>query len=325
MEKIMAFFMAIISFFTMLLNGGKFKVTVYENVSYGTEEVQKVDICIPKTGTKNIGLVLMLHGGSWQRGDKSEAYPVSMLKTDAEENGVMTASMNYTLIKFNDPSISIYNIYDDITAAITVCKEKAAEHGYNLNKVMLRGFSAGGHLALMYAYNNKQASPVKITSVFAESAIGSMFDRNLYYIGGSHWQTAGNGIAWAENLAVLGSNLCGHSYTIDTTNAVINENGDTLGWTETPDTIDENAEYIKTISPAESVKPDSVPTLITHGKQDNIVPFSNIQYLVNSLKANGVKYDFIVSETAGHSIKSDSAAYSKGQDKYKDYIKAYLK
>lgn len=317
--------MSFISLFFFVSNGCIYKTQTYKNISYGQENTQKVDICIPKTLGNDIGLIVMLHGGSWQRGDKSD-YSNKFMKESAEKYGVMTASMNYRLIS-PDPAntTSIYEIYDDITSVIKLCVSRAEASGKNVKKVMLRGFSAGAHLALMYSYRAKEASPVPVTCVYAESAVGSMMDRNLYYIGGSHQQSSGKGIAWAENLAILGSHLCRHTYTIDTTKAIINEKGDTLGWTDTPDTMDENAEYIHTISPAHSVTKDTVPTLLTHGKLDTIVPYSNILYLVNALKENNVKYDFITSEIKGHTLHYETEKAKEIEAKYKEYINTYLK
>lgn len=322
-EKIIAFFMAILSFFTFIANGGKYKSTDLNNISYGEEQSQKLDICIPETNSKTMGLIVMVHGGSWQRGDKN--YYTKQIKEAAEKYGVMATTVNYRLITHSEPSYTMQDIMDDITASITLCVDIAKERGITVNKVMLRGFSAGGHLALMYAYRHADESPIPVTCVFAESPIADMMDRQIYYNGGSHGLQGGSGgIAWAENLAVIGSHMCGHTYTIDTTNAVIDKEGNIFGWTETPDTMDENAEYIYTISPAHSVTENTVPTLIHHGAKDNIVPLSNVQNLVDSLKANGVKYDFIVSPYGEHG-KPDGQTSSKVESKYKQYINDYLK
>lgn len=291
LQQIIAFFMAILAFFSSLL-GLPVDTVAYTDVAYGTDERQVMDLYVPDGYDKTVGLVVMLHGGSWQRGDKS--HYAQNIANDSAEYNVACASVNYRLLKYGGP-ITLQDIYDDITASIEKAVEIAAQQGVTIDKVMMRGFSAGGHLALLYAYTQQDAWPIPVTAVYAESPVADMTDKDLY------WEET---IAWTENLCWLGSMMLDHTYTMDT--------------------FDENIEYIKTISPAQCVRADSVPTLLTHGKKDTVVPFRNAQYLIDALEQSGAEYALVISETAGHGIGTDASAVAKAERLYEQYIDNYL-
>ena len=291
LQQIVAFFMAILAFFSSLL-GLPVDTVAYTDVAYGTDERQVMDLYVPDGYDKTVGLVVMLHGGTWQRGDKS--HYAQNIANDSAEYNVACASVNYRLLKYGGP-ITLQDIYDDITASIEKAVEIAAQQGITIDKVMMRGFSAGGHLALLYAYTQQEDWPIPVTAVYAESPVADMTDKDLY------WEET---LAWAENLCWLGSMMLDHTYTMDT--------------------FDENIEYIKTISPAQCVRADSVPTLLTHGKKDTVVPFRNAQYLIDALEQSGAEYALVISETAGHGIGTDASAVAKAERLYEQYIDDYL-
>lgn len=99
---------------------------------------------------------LFVHGGSWRGGDKS-----SRAKVFAEmaEQGFVVASMNYVLC--NDKrggSHTFAEMLADIDAMVShlPCLAKAA--GISIPRIALGGSSAGGHLALLYAYDGANPS-----------------------------------------------------------------------------------------------------------------------------------------------------------------------
>lgn len=292
LQQILSFFMSILAFFVSLL-GVPVDTVAYQDIAYGTDQNQTLDLYLPDSYDKEIGLVVMIHGGTWQRGDKS--YFADDIANDSSEYNIACASINYRLISYGG-SVSMQDIYDDITAAISKCIDIAAEQGITINKVMVRGFSAGAHIALCYAYTQEDVCPLPLVAVYAVSPIADMTDLDLYYA---------DTLAWPENLCKLGSMMCGHTYTLDT--------------------FDENIEYIKTISPAQLVTSDSVPTLVFHAKQDPIVPYKNVERLFNAFAEKNPKHDIVISEIAGHGPGQDPAASEELNKLYAQYIKEYLK
>ena len=119
---------------------------LFENISYGNDERQKLDLFIHEKIKSECGPLLLIHGGGWQAGDKTHHHP------DAEyfcNKGYISASMNY---RYVDESITVYDELDDVASALEKIKNKCAEKGFAIEKVILSGGSAGAHLSLMYAY-----------------------------------------------------------------------------------------------------------------------------------------------------------------------------
>ena len=145
--------MAIVAFFASLFGIGNYgKVSTFYDVPYGSEARQTYDLVVPKGAKGETNLLLMIHGGAWVSGDKNSSRD-SLVSQSA--NGYCAAAINYTYVS---DKTDINHILDEITMALGAIKEKGNELGISINKVMLYGHSAGGNLALLYAYSRAGAS-----------------------------------------------------------------------------------------------------------------------------------------------------------------------
>jgi acetyl esterase/lipase len=90
-------------------------------------------------------LVLIIHGGSWRNGDRTQL--PSMAKRLAAA-GYVVAAIDYRLA----PTHRFPAAHDDVRAAVDYLREHASELGIDPERVVLYGRSAGGHLALLAAY-----------------------------------------------------------------------------------------------------------------------------------------------------------------------------
>ena len=111
LEKITAFFMAIINFFMSLFGlgqagGQQYNCQTFFDLSYGTHERQVVDLFVPENASGDLGLVLFIHGGAWIQGDK-ESYKGGM-EYGATNLGIATASVNYRYISDDVDLIDVY-------------------------------------------------------------------------------------------------------------------------------------------------------------------------------------------------------------------------
>ena len=129
------------------------KFSVIKDIPYGEHERHKFDLFVPKNIENKMGIILFIHGGGWSDGDKSIHYPESEFLSS---NGFLCATMNYRFVTEN---INVFSELDDISLCLKVLKEKCKEYGFNIEKTILSGGSAGGHLSLMYAYTRKENSP----------------------------------------------------------------------------------------------------------------------------------------------------------------------
>ena len=292
-EKIVAFFMSIIAFFSSLFGFGSVNENtdyVFKNLSYGKHERQVLDLRLPEDSDGEVGLVLMIHGGAWIAGDK-EAY-VGGIQTACDELGYAGATINY---RYLGKKVTIHDILDDIESALRVIKEKGAAVGIDINKVLLTGDSAGGHLSLLYAYSRSDTAPIKPVAVVSNSGPTNLADENFYI---------NNALGKEETIADLFSRCIGKDFSYA-----------------------ERALYkeeLKAVSPLYYVNAQTVPTVINHGMKDSVVPFSNAEALAAKLEECGVKYDFNIFPNSDHDLGSDSENKKIANDLLFSYIKTYL-
>ena len=113
------------------------------DLSYGDGMREKLDYFFG--GDKNGPLLIYIHGGYWQRGDKAM---YSFITEAFIKHGVSVAVINYNLT----PSVRMGQIPPQIRKSIAWCWRNAADLGFSQDKIFISGHSAGGHLtALMMA------------------------------------------------------------------------------------------------------------------------------------------------------------------------------
>ena len=286
-DKIIAFFMSIISLFMSLSGISSGKIIAFENVSYGLNGNNILDMYIPEGAEGDIGLVLMIHGGSWTAGDKAEFSKHA--KMVAANYNCATASINY---RFLSEHVTMNDLLDDITAATVKIKEIGEENGINIKKMMLTGASAGGHLSLLYAYS--RAEEAIITPVAVTNLCGPSDFTDINFL---------NSDIGKSRICVLFSWASG---------TVINE-----------ENIEDNPALLG-VSPVNYAH-TAVPTITAHGKKDLSVPFSNAQTLDEALENAGVRHDFITYEKSGHGLSDDIISKIKTYELFGQYINEYLK
>ena len=125
------------------------------NVSYGSNAQQKMDVYLPATrSTTNTKVIIMIHGGGWNTGDKADfnEYVDSLKK---REPSYAIFNINYRLA--NTPDLFPAQ-EQDVKAAIEFINSKRQEYLVS-DKFVLIGASAGAHLALLQGY--KYSAPIK--------------------------------------------------------------------------------------------------------------------------------------------------------------------
>jgi acetyl esterase/lipase len=115
------------------------------NISYSKDfqEKRNLDLYLPEDTNKK-GIIVFIHGGNWQNGDKKDWQEVAEYFC---QNGFLTASINYRLA----PQWNLPAQLEDVRLAIAYIKKKAASLGYSPQKLTICGSAAGAYLALMMA------------------------------------------------------------------------------------------------------------------------------------------------------------------------------
>lgn len=109
------------------------------DVAYGRTERQRLDCFMAGTDSPTL---VYLHGGYWQRGDKS-AY--SFVATPFVSRGVNVVVMNYTLC----PRTTVPGIVEEIRAGLAWLHHNGRQFGLSAERINVTGHSAGGHLTAM--------------------------------------------------------------------------------------------------------------------------------------------------------------------------------
>jgi acetyl esterase/lipase len=119
------------------------------DVPYGTHPRQVYDVYLPANRSNTTPVVLLIHGGAWSAGNKTElAGYVNLVRTKWPEAAIV--NMNYRLAS-NEEGIHHAEIMDDIHAAVLHIVAAADNYSISTNVAML-GVSAGAQLAMIYSY-----------------------------------------------------------------------------------------------------------------------------------------------------------------------------
>ncbi len=263
---------------------------IHKNVSYGEGAQNVLDIYIPKEAyeREENGFVLFIHGGSWMGGDKEEeALRCRILAS----RGYIAASMNYTLFsEENAESYTVFSVLDEIDASLSKVKSFAAERGIHVDKAATAGYSAGAHLAMLYAYSRAESAPLEI--VFTASMAGPA-DISPEI--------------WGEDMAKrIGTILTGKEITSE-----MLESG-------------EGVALLSSVSPTAFIGENAPPSLITQGGKDNIVPPANADSLIEKFTAFSVPYDYVYLKRSDHSLLQNPFGHLSYYKLLLKYARAYF-
>ena len=108
-----------------------------EYVSSGGER-RSLDLYLPPPTPQPPPLVVWIHGGSWLSGDKSNPPAVLLVA-----HGYAVASINY---RYSTEAVFPAQIID-CKSAVRFLRARAADYGFDPDRIAAMGMSAGGHLA----------------------------------------------------------------------------------------------------------------------------------------------------------------------------------
>ncbi len=110
-------------------------------------ERQVLDVYAPAVG-KNHPVVLWVHGGGWQAGDKSDVQKKPQAFAD---KGFVFVSINYRLL----PKATIQQMAGDVAKAIRWAHDHARDYGGDPNTMFVMGHSAGAQLAALVCTDDR--------------------------------------------------------------------------------------------------------------------------------------------------------------------------
>lgn len=136
------------------------------DVPYGPDERHRIDL-FPAENAR--GTLVFIHGGYWRSLDKSM---FSWLAAPWTAAGINVVLPNYRLV----PSVRIEDIVSDALAATNWLFRAGPSHGISMDRVVLSGHSAGGHLAAAIFAASREAMEFDPAAIAGAVPISGIFD-----------------------------------------------------------------------------------------------------------------------------------------------------
>jgi acetyl esterase/lipase len=147
-----------VSVFCILCLTSAAAARVEKDISYagrGGHALQRLDVYAPDGGSDR-PILIFIHGGAWQRGDKSG---VQRKPDFCNEQGFVFVSVNYRL----HPEVDYRQQAGDVAGAIRFVRDHAASYGGSADRIYLMGHSAGAHLAALVACDDRYLKAAGMT------------------------------------------------------------------------------------------------------------------------------------------------------------------
>ena len=270
-----------------------FEIT-HQNISYGVDDIQTMELYLPAQHDENTKVVIMVHGGGWIVGynetDKVTTfdgrYGWDILNPLLEE-GFACAVMKYRTACYKEnPSNATFNstlaldlMMQDIDLAIQKLKNESTNLGISNKHFQLIGESAGGHIVMSYAIRSASDPTLKsVVSMFGPTDLDDFeWKNNLRVIDSTVPQgvlvDGNNYFRTADNFCNLETNKKLHLL------AELRSFGDS----DTVKVYDINP-YLQAISTTTlSNINNNTPIFIQHGANDDLVPVSQADLMFNAV------------------------------------------
>ena len=185
----------------------------------------------------------------------------------------------------------------EIKSSIPAVVAEAEKMGYKLDRMAISGGSAGGTLAMLYAYRDAADSPIPVKMLFEAVGPSSFYpeDWSVYGLDQNHEAAAG-----------LFGIMAGTKITADMFGT------------------DAYEEAIKPISGYMWVTESSVPTVCAYGVYDKVCPFDSAKHLIKALEDNNVTHTYIELPHSGHALQNDDSLYLKYMQSVEEYLDTYM-
>ncbi|MGN0405650.1 MAG: prolyl oligopeptidase family serine peptidase [Bariatricus sp.] len=273
--------------------------TIYKDVVYDSSRKthNQYDLYIPGKLNKKKpqSLILCIHGGSWATGNKHD---MDYLCARYARKGYICATLDYRLFnltlntsgtKTEDAATNMDQLMDDIQACINHIKIFAAKRGYRIDQMATTGYSAGGHLALLYAYSRPKAASIPCKFCFPQ--VGPADFHKEAWAPGFLQYPAAMDLALSDLIP---------------------------GYRDM--TPDQKEKAIQHISPISYVNSKTVPTVMTYAAEDVIVGYQHGIRLDKKLTDNDVDHVFVTLKKSNHSSEFDRSSI----DQFYHYVDKYL-
>lgn len=140
----------------------------------------KVDLYLPPNTGKPTPVIINIHGGGWNHGNKEQQKGFGSFF----KNGMAVANMGYRLVDVAPAPAAI----EDVRSVLIYLVRNSKELNIDTDKIVIMGGSAGGHLAMMGGYlnsnpvfdkNRDDLKNLKIAAIINKYGITDMVDFSI--------------------------------------------------------------------------------------------------------------------------------------------------
>ena len=258
------------------------------DVAYGNRQHNTYDLYLPNDASNNdsLALILFIHGGSWLGGDKEWRHGECYTWV---QKGYATATMNYSLLY--EEGVSLLTMYEEIDTCIRHIERFASEKGAHIRQMAIAGYSAGGHLAMMFAYNHSHPLPIRFEAIkVGPSDFRILFPKDKN----------------AKDEDIENAVFCGTGKHI-----------------KASEITDEMLDSVRMLNSPVCYINDStaLPAIFAYGEKDGLVKPGHYHALQEKYDSLGKPYELIVFPNSGHDLMRDKDC----TERYDSILHAYCK
>jgi acetyl esterase/lipase len=267
--------------------GGKGLILPVANVSFvkrkfldipyaSFSEAEKLDIYLPDSGDGPFPVLLQIHGGGFEIGDKRDIHVLPFLK--AIKWGFAVVSINYRL----SGEAIFPAAVQDVKAAVRWIRANQAQYHLDGNRIAACGGSAGANLAAMLGVtgNLKEFDDPKLDNMEYSAHVQAVVD----------WFGPIDFLTMDDQAAQNGFGLTDHSEPFSPESKYLGA------------PIRKIPEKVKSANPVTYIHPGMPPFFIQHGSDDYLVPVQQsinfAQAIMDRFPETPVQFEII--DHAGH-------------------------
>lgn len=136
------------------------ELRVRQNIPYGPLDRHMLDVYTSPATRDSRDVVIFVHGGYWDSGDKAD-YP--FVADSLTEHGFTTVIPNYRLV----PEVAFPSYVEDVALAV-----KWVFDNFQPRRVFLMGHSAGAHIAALVAFDERYLEAVGLSNTRLAGFVG---------------------------------------------------------------------------------------------------------------------------------------------------------
>jgi acetyl esterase/lipase len=253
---------------------------VASNITYLRASGQdlRLDVYQKRETTGPNPTLVYIHGGGWTNGSKESSVLTFLPYL---EMGWTVVNVQYRLADIAHAPAAV----EDCRCALRWIYRNAEQFNFDLDRIVLTGNSAGGHLALT-------TGMLPASAGLDQQCPG---DRNRA------WSTGDRSTEELKVAAII--NWYGITDVVDLIDRTPGPSGAyTVAWLGS---ATDREEIARRVSPLTYVRPGLPPIMIVHGDADPIVPYQHGVRLQKALEDAGVPNEFVTVPGGGHGGFSD--------------------